>query len=199
MTARWKINPDQPINMILFVKQLLPLLIIAIMAIPAAAQKYITRTGKVTFFSSTPVENIEAVNNETAGVLDSKTGSVVFQVPIKSFKFEKRLMQDHFNENYMESDTYPKASFKGQIKEPGAIDFAKDGSYQIQAGGIFTIHGVSNTVTLPATLTVKNGTITVFSKFQIKPADYKIKIPSIVMANIAEVVDVTVNTILKKN
>src|SRR5215210_2804803 len=100
------------------------------LATTAFSQRYMTRTGKVTFFSSTPLENIEAINNEMACAIDSKSGDVAFQVPIKSFKFEKALMQEHFNENYLESDKYPKAEFKGKVANIGSVNFAKDGSYK---------------------------------------------------------------------
>lgn len=160
------------------------------------AQKYMTRTGKVTFFSSTPVENIEAFNNEAASVIDAKTGDVVFQVPIKSFKFEKQLMQEHFNENYMESDKFPKAEFKGKIANPGSVDFTKDGSYTVKVQGKMTIHGVTKEVSLPGTIVVKGGSVTANSKFNVRTADYGIKIPSVVAGKIAETIEVTVNSIL---
>jgi len=171
---------------------------VSALALTAGAQQYMTRTGRVTFFSTTPAEDIEAINNESAAVLDGKTGAVSFQVPIKSFKFERRLMQDHFNENYMESDTYPKASFTGGIRNPEAIRYTKDGVYEVQAAGTLTIHGVSKEVTIPGTMTVKDGTVTIYSQFMVRPADYKIRIPSVVAAKIAEEVKVTVNTILKE-
>jgi len=182
----------------IFVKHTVLLLAIVLPALPALSQKYMTRTGRISFFSATPLENIEAINNEAAAVLDSKTGAVSFQVPVKSFRFEKRLMQDHFNEDYMESDTYPKASFSGQISGWEDIDFSKDGSYQVKAAGTLVIHGVSRTVTLPGTISLKEDVVTIYCKFGVKPADHKIRIPSLVSANIAEEIEVTVNTILKK-
>lgn len=161
----------------------------------ASAQKYMTRTGKVTFFSTTPVENIEAVNNEAAAAVDAATGDVVFQVPIQSFKFEKSLMQEHFNENYMESDKFPKAIFKGSIGKD-AVNFAKDGNYPVTARGRLTIHGVTRDVVIPGTVTVKGGTLTTSSKFQVATADYGIKIPSLVESKIAKNIEVTISSIL---
>lgn len=160
------------------------------------SQRFMTRTGKVTFFSSTPVENIEAVNNETACAIDSKSGDVAFQVPVKSFKFEKALMQEHFNENYMESDKYPKADFKGKITNLSAVDFSKDGQYSVAAAGKMTIHGVTRDVSAPGTITVKGGGITAASKFKLRPADYGIKIPGLVAGKIAKEIEVTVNSIM---
>ena len=94
-----------------------------------------TRTGKISFNASAKksLEKIEAVNNEVANILDSKTGEIVFQLPVKSFKFERELMQEHFNENYMESDKYPKAEFRGNITNAGDINFSKDGTYKYTA------------------------------------------------------------------
>ncbi len=162
------------------------------------AQKYMTRTGKVTFFSSTPLENIEAFNNETAAVLDPATGDFVFQVPVKSFRFEKALMQEHFNENYMESGKYPKAEYKGKITDLDKINFSKNGTYNVTTKGKLTIHGVSRDVTLPATVTVKDKTVMVNSEFKVKPQDYDIKIPGLVENKIAKEIEVTVNSILEK-
>src|SRR3954471_10728820 len=101
------------------------------------AQKYMTRTGKVSFNASAPKspEKVEAINNEVANVLDAKTGDLIFQVPVKSFRFERALMQEHFNENYMESDKFPKAEFKGAVANASAIDYNKDGTYNATATG----------------------------------------------------------------
>lgn len=162
------------------------------------AQKYMTRTGKVTFFSSTPVENIEAINNEAASAIDATTGDVVFQVPIKSFKFEKALMQEHFNENYMESNKYPKADFKGKIADAGSVNFAKDGSYNVKVNGKMTIHGVTRDVMIPGTVVVKGSSATVNSKFNVRATDYKINIPALVEGKIAKEIEVTVNSVLNK-
>jgi len=162
----------------------------------AFGERYMTRTGKVTFFSSTSMENIEAVNNEMACAVDSKTGDLAFQVPIKSFKFEKALMQEHFNENYMESDKFPKAQFKGAIANLGAVNFAKDGQYSVTASGKMTIHGVTRDVSAPGTITVKGNEIVAASKFTVRSADYGIRIPSVVAGKIAQNIEVTVNCIM---
>lgn len=163
-----------------------------------SAQKYMTRTGKVTFFSSTPMENIEAFNNETASVLDASNGDFVFQVPIKSFKFEKSLMQEHFNENYMESGKYPKAEYKGKITDLKSVNFAKNGTYNVTSKGKLTIHGVTKDVEIPGTVTVKDKSVTINSVFKVKPKDYGIAIPGLVENKIAKEIEVTVNSILEK-
>ena len=177
-------------------KQFLLAATLTLLAAPAFAQKFMTRTGKVTFFSSTPVENIEAVNNDAASVLDSKTGEMAFQVPIKSFRFENALMQQHFNESYMESDKFPRADFKGKIMNIGDVNLSRDGSYPVKVAGKITIHGVTRDVTAPGTLTVKGGKVTATSKFNVRTADHNIKIPSMTAKKIAESIEVTVNSVL---
>ncbi len=172
------------------------LIALSSVTIGASAQKLMTRTGKVTFFSSTPVENIEAFNNDVSSVIDTKSGDMAFIVPIKSFKFEKALMQEHFNENYMESDKFPKADFKGKITNLSDVNFTKDGTYDVKSAGKLTIHGVTKDVLIPGTVTVKNGAATATSKFKIKLADYGIKVPAMVTSKIAEDIDITVNSIL---
>lgn len=162
----------------------------------STAQKLMTRTGKVSFYSATPIENIEAFNNEVAGALDTKTGDVMFIVPVKSFKFEKALMQEHFNENYMESDKFPKAEFKGKTDLSG-VNFTKDGSYKVKATGKLTMHGVTRDVSTPGTIVVKAGAATVNTKFTVNPADYGIKIPSVASSKISNKIEVTVDTNLK--
>jgi polyisoprenoid-binding protein YceI len=179
-------------------KKLVMMMVLLGAAIGAYAQKYMTRTGKVSFFSATSLENIEAFNNEVASVLDAKTGDVVFQVPIKSFKFEKALMQEHFNENYMESDKYPKAEFKGKVTDISSVNFAKDGTYNVKTTGKLTMHGVTKDVTVPGTITVKGKDVTTNTKFKVKTADYNISIPKLVEGKIAKEIEVTVNSILSQ-
>jgi polyisoprenoid-binding protein YceI len=167
-------------------------LVLILIAGPSFAQKYMTRTGRVSFFSSTPIQNIEAVNNEVSCVLDAKTGTLQFVVPVKSFKFENALMQEHFNENYMESDKYPKAEFKGQISSLSGINFGRDGSYNVSAVGKMTIHGVTKSVNIPGVITVSKGAPTAQATFDVRCADYQIKIPSVVSSKIAEQIKITV-------
>ncbi len=152
------------------------------------AQKYMTRTAKINFNATTPKspEKIEGVNNEVASILDSKSGDFVFQVKIKSFKFERELMEQHFNENYMESDKFPKAEFKGKLTNPAEVNFAKDGTYKVTVTGDMTVHGVTKQVTVPGTITVKGNTATASAKFMIKLADYKVAVPSVVSDKVAK-------------
>jgi polyisoprenoid-binding protein YceI len=163
-------------------KLLLSVCCLTIGATAVTAQKCMTRTGKISFDASAPksLEKIEAVNNEVATVVDEQKGDIVFQVLVKSFKFERALMQEHFNENYMESDKFPKADFKGSITNISEINFTKDGTYNVKVSGKLTVHGVTNEVTEPGTIVVEGNNATLKTKFTIKLKDYNIDVPSVV-------------------
>ena len=162
-------------------------------SINASAQTYLTRTGRVSFFSKTPMEDIEANNNEVTGILDTKKGEFAFVALIKSFKFQKALMEEHFNENYMESNTFPKANFKGVITDLSKVNFAKDGIYPVSVKGDLTIHGVTKNIEAPGTITVSQGKINAKSNFNIKIKDYNIKVPGAVVNKIAETINISVD------
>ena len=170
------------------------LLCLTIFALPhlAIAQKYFTKNGTISFFSKTPLENISADNNQVVSVLNTQNGELNFSLLIRNFHFKKALMEEHFNENYMESDKLPKATFKGNISDPAKVDFTKDGTYNTTVTGDLTVHGVTHKISAPATITIKNGSVAADSKFMVKPADYNISIPKIVRENIAETIEVTV-------
>jgi polyisoprenoid-binding protein YceI len=169
-------------------KLVLTLAILAAGTVSVFAQKYMTRTGKVSFNATTPTspEKIEGVNNEVASIVDAKTGDLVFQVLVKSFKFERELMQEHFNENYLESDKYPKSDFKGKITNISEVNFSKDGTYTAKVSGKLTIHGVSNEVNETGTITVKGNTATLKAKFAVKLKEYKVEIPSLVADKVSK-------------
>src|SRR5450432_1431907 len=154
---------------------------------------FITRHGQVSFFGKTALENIDAQDNEASSVINIKTGEIGLAVLIKGFHFEKALMEEHFNENYMESDKIPKANFKGKISNPAAVDFAKDGTYTVTVDGELTIHGVTQKVSVPGSIVIKGGLPQVLAKFKVVPKDYNIKIPSIVADKIAETMNVSVD------
>ncbi|MES2701462.1 MAG: YceI family protein [Bacteroidota bacterium] len=161
------------------------LLLIALMLVSAPAvfaQKYMTRTARISFNATAPKspENIEAINNEVANIVDAKSGDIVFQVPVKSFKFQRALMQEHFNENYMESDKFPRSEFKGKISNMSDVNFAKDGTYNATATGRLTIHGVTKEVNVPGTVTVKGSSAKLKAKFVVKLSDYNVSVPSVV-------------------
>ena len=138
----------------------------------AFAQEAITKTGQVKFDAVVPAfEPVAATTNSASCVLDQKTGDIAALVLIKSFKFKVPLMEEHFNENYMESDKFPKASFKGTIADLSKVNFTKDGTYQVNVSGDLTLHGVTKKVTAPGSITIKGGTISASSKFSLKLAD----------------------------
>ncbi len=160
--------------------------------------KYFTNTGHISFFSSTPVEDIEADNNLVSSVLNIQTGDIAFSLFIKDFKFDKKLMQEHFNENYLESDKYPKATFKGKIVNIESVNFGQDGVNEVEAEGELFIHNVAKKVKFKGTLELKTDNIKILSKFKIKLIDYNIQIPKIVFAKIAEEIEVSVDMIYNK-
>jgi polyisoprenoid-binding protein YceI len=163
------------------------------------SQKFMTKNGSIRFYSETPIETIQADNRQVNSALDVQTGDFVFKVLMKSFVFEKALMQEHFNENYVESDKFPNATFQGKVSNLGAINFSKEGTYEATIEGDLTIHGVTRKISEKGTFTVKAGDkIHGTSKFMVKPADYDIKIPATVMKNIAETIEVTVDVELSK-
>ena len=158
----------------------------------ATGQKYFSKTGKITFHSEAPLEKIEAQNTSASTAIDVASGSMEWAVLIQGFKFEKGLMQEHFNENYMESETYPKAKFKGRIDNIKSINFAKDGNYNVTASGQLEIHGITKPISSTGIITVKNGIVTAKSKFSVLLADYGIEIPKLVADNISKSVDIVV-------
>ncbi|MBK8700791.1 MAG: YceI family protein [Saprospiraceae bacterium] len=160
--------------------------------LPAFSQKYFTKEGTVSFHSHTNMEKIEAVNNKATSVVDFATGAMEWGVLIKAFRFEKALMQEHFNENYMESSKYPKATFKGKIENITEVKIDKDGTYPVMLKGNLDIHGVSKPVTAKGTIIVKGGKISGSSKIRVLLANYKIDIPSLVKDNIAKEVDIEI-------
>lgn len=156
-----------------------------------AQTKYMTRTGSVNFVAEGPVkDDVKAVNNQAACVLDVATGDILFQIAIKSFVFKKALMQEHFNENYMESHKYPKAVLKGKIVDMSAVNLSKNGKYPVGVSGEMEIHGVKKQVSEKGILEVKDGKILLSANFQVVLAEYGIEIPKIVEDKLAKVADV---------
>ncbi|HYG02025.1 MAG TPA: YceI family protein [Chryseosolibacter sp.] len=158
-----------------------------------AQEMYFTKNGHVDFFSSTPMEDIKADNNKVTSVLNTTTGDIEFSMLIMAFQFEKSLMQEHFNENYMESSTYPKSSFKGKITNFDAVNFKADGTYPAEVAGKLTIHGVTKDIAAKGTFTVKGGKINAVSSFTVKPEDYNISIPNLVRDKIAKEIKVNID------
>ena len=158
----------------------------------AAQSTLLSRSAKIFFISKAPLENIEARNNNVMTIWDVTNGRIEFSLLIRGFEFRKALMQEHFNEDYMESDKFPKATFKGTISgiEPSSLQ--NDGNYEVIIVGQLTIHGVTKSISVPALITVKDKVISAKSEFQVAVADHNIKIPSIVADNISKQIKVQV-------
>ena len=175
-------------------KQVLMAVVVFFAALCTNAQeKFFTKSGKIVFSSKAPLENIEAHHKSVTCVLDAKTGALQFAVLMKGFEFEKALMQEHFNENYIESHKYPKADFKGQIVNSGDINFTKDGTYKANVKGKLTIHGETKEIEADGTVVVDGGKIKLGSVFMILLSDYKISIPATVRDNISKTVQITIS------
>lgn len=159
--------------------------------------RLIDRSGSAKFYSSAPMEDIEATNNSALAVIEPSTGKVAVSMLIKGFKFDKALMQEHFNENYMESDEFPKASFSGQLNDSELL--SKDGKVEANVSGEITIHGVTKEITIPCRFDISSDMIEVESVFNLTVADFDIEIPKLVRNNIAKEVEVTVNFKFQKN
>jgi polyisoprenoid-binding protein YceI len=180
-----------------WLKQGLPLLLLAcLLGLPGAvwAQgKFTTKTGRVTFFSTSIIEDIEARNAAAAAVLDMTKGQLAFSIPIKEFVFKRTLMQEHFNENYMESDKYPKATFSGHFTGVDMTTLGTGGPHNVQVEGDLALHGVTHHITVTGSLELKNNQLFAFAFFNVAPADYNIEIPLLVRENIAKVVSIRVS------
>jgi len=158
------------------------------------AQIEVSKTSEVSFYSKAPIEDIYAVNKASEFVINTANYEVEVEIPSHGFSFKKPLMQDHFNENFMESDKYPKSYFKGKIQD--SVDFSKEGNFKVKVMGKMTIHGVERDKTLEGTITIKGQEISIHSEFNIHLKDFNVKIPKIYTKNIAEDVLVMVNATL---
>lgn len=174
----------------------LPLLAAGIIfSASVTAQIYTAKTCNISFFSEAPLENIEAKNSAAKPIFNTNSNELALRVPIKGFMFDKTLMQEHFNENYMESEKYPYSSFKGKINE--TIDYTKDGTHKVTVTGKLDMHGVEKDRTIPGTLTIKGNEITLNTEYDVKLADHKIEIPKLVFQNISESVKVKMVAVLQ--
>ncbi|MFZ1806440.1 MAG: YceI family protein [Cyclobacteriaceae bacterium] len=174
--------------------KLLPSVLLIFTFVVTHAQKYKSEQSSITFFSEAAIENIAATNSSATSLFNAETGEIAFLVQMDGFEFEKSLMQQHFNEKYMETHKFPTASFKGKI-----IGFEKalNGKPRVKATGQFTIHGQSKAMEVEGFLTIDNREIIMSSSFMIELADYKIKIPKLLWQNIAERVEVKIKFIYK--
>lgn len=172
------------------------ILIGCILLIASGAQaqsKYFTKTGRITFYSKAPLEDIEASTKTAAAVLDAASGALQFSVLMKGFEFKKALMQEHFNENYVESDKFPNGEFKGIVINNPEINYNKPGSYPAQIKGKLTIHGVTKDVATTGTVIVEADGIKTSSVLTISLSDYNIKRPAMVREKLSNTIQISVD------
>jgi len=163
----------------------------------AASGIYSTKDGSVTFRSEAVQELISATSDNLLGLIDIDQRTFAFRILIRSFKgFNNGLQREHFNENYLESDKFPEATFKGKIIEQ--VDLSKDGKYTVRAKGALSIHGVDQERIIKSDVTVQNGTLTVESKFSILITDHDIKVPRVVHEKIASEIEITITAVFRK-
>lgn len=163
-------------------------LMVSIGSLKAQPNSYVSFNGQTAFFSETPAENISASNKKSQIVLKPSTGDIAVRMKMTDFIFPNKLMQEHFNENYMESEKFPVATFSGKLASP--VDFGKDGIYPIAAKGVFLVHGVPRNKTIDGTLEIKNGKVKISADFEVALEDHKIEVPKIVFVKIAQVIKV---------
>jgi polyisoprenoid-binding protein YceI len=162
-------------------------------SVSMAQVKLTTRTGSISFYSVAPMENIEAHSHSAASVINKETGEFEIGVVVKSFAFEKALMQEHFNENYLETHKFPRSTFRGRINDLEKVDFNRHGQYGVTVSGQLVIHGETRTVTTPAIISVKPEGVAASAMFSVLLSDYKIRIPALVRDKISNDVKIVVN------
>lgn len=175
-------------------RNLILTLLLAAVTMTGMTQKKMTKAGHAHFFSHTSVEDIEANNYKVVSSINTEDGAMVVSVPMQSFEFEKALMQKHYNSpKFLDTKQFPKAVFKGKVKDLSSVDFSKDGSYEVEIPGKMTMHGVTKDISGKGTIVVKNGKVSASSTFNLVLADYEIAFekgkPS---SNIAKEVKITV-------
>jgi hypothetical protein len=158
------------------------------------AQRYFTKSGKIDFdaTSTGSPERVEGITRTATCVIDTKTGAIQFSVLIKGFEFERALMEEHFNENYLESNKYPKSEFRGTITDNSTVNYNKDGSYTVNVKGQLTIHGVTKEVSTPGKLTVQNGKLIAEASFSVLLSDYNISIPGLVSDKVSKTAKISI-------
>jgi polyisoprenoid-binding protein YceI len=167
---------------------------LVLLSATSLAQKYTTEKTFVSFFSDAAIEDITANNKKASSLFNAETGDIAFSVPIKEFEFAKSLMKEHFNEKYMDTEKYPKATFQGKVT---GFNPQASGVQNATAQGKLSIHGVTKDVEIPGTIEKQGDKLLMKSKFVVKLEDYKIEIPQLLWQNIAEQVEVTVDFVYK--
>ena len=166
------------------------LIIISFFGYQLSAQRIlIAKSSDISFFSKTPVKDIDADNKTSASLINLDTKDIVVKIPVKNFIFPNKLMQEHFNENYLETEKYPFSTFKGKINE--VIDINVDGKFPVSVTGKIAMHGIERDQTIKGTATILNKKLTIDSIFDVALVDYKIDVPKLVFEEIAEKIKVT--------
>lgn len=164
----------------------------------SAQSALVSKTNTTTFFSKAPLENITAKNDQTTAAIDLSKNEIVVKMLIKHFDFKNSLMQEHFNENYMESDKFPSAVFSGKIVSDTELDINNEGKFPVKIQGTMTVHGVEKPFETETILEVLKYQIRASAEFILKPADFDIKIPKTVIKNIAEDIEVSTTLTFEK-
>jgi polyisoprenoid-binding protein YceI len=159
-----------------------------------SAQKFTVEKSSVVFYSHATIEDITAENKKSSAIFNVETKEIVFSIPIAEFQFAKSLMQEHFNEKYMDTDKYPKSTFKGKVS---GFDSNSSGAQNAKAAGKLSIHGVERDVEIPGTIEKSGDKLLFKSKFIVKLEDYKVDRPQLLWQNIAEQVEVTIDFVFK--
>lgn len=164
------------------------------------SQKWFTKSGSVSFFSHTNIEDIKAKTGQATVIFDAGSGEFNTKVLIQAFQFKKKLMQEHFNENYMESTKYPEAIFIGKINNIKNVDFTKDSTYTISCAGKLTMHGITKDIVCPnGTLKINNNTqATIKAKFNVLLKDFNIEVPKLYKSKISDTIEITFESNCKK-
>ena len=156
------------------------------------AQVYLTQTGETSFFSETPMENISGLNKTVAAAMNLASNDIAIRIQNVAFKFPNKLMEEHFNENYVESHKFPKSEFKGKLKDLEQIDFTKDGIHTVKVKGDLTMHGQTKEVETTGKLVIQGGKISANATFNVKLSDFDISIPGLVADKVAKIAKINV-------
>lgn len=170
------------------------LLLLMISGLTGSAQKYYSNSGNITFTSEAPVEKIVSLNKQVTCMLNTATKDIAFKVLMKSFEFEKQGMYDHFNQEYLETDKFPNATFLGKVTDN--IDLSKNGSYMVTVDGTLTIHGVAKAIRQTGKIEVADGKISLKAGFSIQLSDYGIQVPNNYVKRLSNTVQLSVNAVL---
>ena len=173
-------------------KFILAAAIVLVGSFSSLAQRYFTKQGQLSFVSESQIEKIESTNGQANSVIDLETGQVQWAALIKAFKFEKALMEEHFNENYMESEKFPKATFKGNVENIKSLRLDDSSPQEFSVSGELTIHGVTQPLQAVISLQPSKDRIEGKAQFSILLSDFDIEIPKVVVENIAKTIDITV-------